>query len=546
MYSASELIAALLGRGRKGLWFREQAETPPGEFPPGWRAWFASMQARTDAVTGATAAAILAILVQREPASPPRASVDLDRWQVFGTFWREGWHPPERESRRDRVSAWIATAFVHLLMLVLWTWLIHVRVLPSAPVGDSVVQVEFIGEGTPEEQGGGPPEGDTPTPAEADSAPAPAASAAVSETVPAPAPPAESVDVPPVAPQAGTPTPQPLQVTETPVPDTRFVLPPTTPRELEVAHPQVRTPSVALRTREIELREAEPVPAIRTPQIVQRPLPQPAIQAQQAVREREITAVVAPTRTRELARSNDPSPQLRAPSQQVRAREILMPAAGAGQPSAQRPAQGSTPSATAPTGNVPAGAAAAPGGAPSAQNGAKAAPASSGRGPAPSAAPGAWPTPRRGDDWGDSDRNRPGGTAGRPSGLFNADGSPRLPPGTAAPGFPPGSDDWTIDKLDRYGTWMKRPPNDYQPTTFERYWLPQENLLEQWVRQGVKSMSIPIPGTSKKITCVVSLLQLGGACSVSDPNLQDQEATARPPPVIPFKKDLQEDNGSRD
>ena len=37
------------------------------------------------------------------------------------------------------------------------------------------------------------------------------------------------------------------------------------------------------------------------------------------------------------------------------------------------------------------------------------------------------------------------------------------------------------------------------------------------------------------------LLQLGGGCGISDPNLQDQEAIARPPPDIPFKPELQED-----
>lgn len=61
------------------------------------------------------------------------------------------------------------------------------------------------------------------------------------------------------------------------------------------------------------------------------------------------------------------------------------------------------------------------------------------------------------------------------------------------------------------------------------------------MRRGIKSMAIPIPGTSKKINCTISLLQLGGGCGISDPNLQDQEAIARPPPDIPFKPELQED-----
>ena len=64
------------------------------------------------------------------------------------------------------------------------------------------------------------------------------------------------------------------------------------------------------------------------------------------------------------------------------------------------------------------------------------------------------------------------------------------------------------------------------------------------MRKGVKEMGIPIPGTSKRIVCVVSILQLGGGCGISDPNLNDQPATARPPPDIPFKPELQEGNGS--
>ncbi len=180
---------------------------------------------------------------------------------------------------------------------------------------------------------------------------------------------------------------------------------------------------------------------------------------------------------------------------------------------------------------------------PAASSGDRPAAAAAGRGASPTAPPGAWPTPQRGDDWGESDRNRPGGNAGTQSGLFNADGSPKLPPGTAAPGggFPPGSDNWTRDQLDRYGTWSKRPPIGYEPTRFDQYWIPSGTLLEEWVRRGIKSMAIPIPGTSKKINCTISLLQLGGGCGISDPNLQDQEAIARPPPDIPFKPELQED-----
>jgi hypothetical protein len=38
------------------------------------------------------------------------------------------------------------------------------------------------------------------------------------------------------------------------------------------------------------------------------------------------------------------------------------------------------------------------------------------------------------------------------------------------------------------------------------------------------------------VKCVVSILQAGGACGLFDPNLNEQPATARPPPVIPVKR----------
>ncbi|MEE7561273.1 transmembrane repetitive protein, partial [Xanthomonas sp. Kuri4-2] len=117
--------------------------------------------------------------------------------------------------------------------------------------------------------------------------------------------------------------------------------------------------------------------------------------------------------------------------------------------------------------------------------------------------------------------------------------------GTAARGAPGGdSDSWTRDRLAQSGTWLKRPPYDYTPTSLDRYWIPNESLLQEWVRRGLKQIEIPIPGTTTRITCVVSLLQFGGGCGLSDPNMNEQPAQARPPPDIPFKRELQEDNGS--
>jgi hypothetical protein len=71
---------------------------------------------------------------------------------------------------------------------------------------------------------------------------------------------------------------------------------------------------------------------------------------------------------------------------------------------------------------------------------------------------------------------------------------------------------------------------------FDKYWNPRESLLAEWVRKGIKSVEIGIPGTTKKVRCVVSLLQAGGGCGLYDPNLKDQPAGARPPPEIPVKR----------
>jgi hypothetical protein len=133
--------------------------------------------------------------------------------------------------------------------------------------------------------------------------------------------------------------------------------------------------------------------------------------------------------------------------------------------------------------------------------------------------------------------------------MFDADGRPRLAGsggggGRVGGGLPPGTITEDYEKIDRMGTWLKRPPIDYEPTAFDRFWIPHETLLQEWVRRSIKEVLIPIPGTSKAIRCAVALLAVGGACGIFDPNMQDVEAEARPPPDIPFKPELQEDQES--
>ena len=98
--------------------------------------------------------------------------------------------------------------------------------------------------------------------------------------------------------------------------------------------------------------------------------------------------------------------------------------------------------------------------------------------------------------------------------------------------------------LDRAGTWLQRPGLEYRGTRFDKYWIPEGNLLQEWVRRGIKELSIPIPGTGLKLKCVVSLLQFGGGCMPVDPDANEQSSTGRAAPDIPFKPALQEDNGS--
>ncbi|MGH8032897.1 MAG: hypothetical protein ACREO8_11185, partial [Luteimonas sp.] len=157
MYSSAELIDAL----------RRRAQQPAGEFPSGWAAWFAQMRERVGTVTGATAAAILAIMLDREPAAPPRAVLALNRWQSFSTLWRQQWHPESRDSRATRVVGIVVSLLLHLLFAVFLVYLAYVRLMAvstDAPEGEDVIQVQYIGDGTPQDTGGGPAQAATVAP----------------------------------------------------------------------------------------------------------------------------------------------------------------------------------------------------------------------------------------------------------------------------------------------------------------------------------------------------------------------------------------------
>lgn len=588
MTSAAEIIDYLQLRRRLSPSLRHRSS---GEFPPGWQSWLESIPARIGAISGSTADAIIGVFAQRPLASPAPAGNDLSRWQAFSTLWRQGWYAPEPEDRRWRWLAAGVTAVWHVVVSVMLVWLMYLQYLGMVvpPAGEeSLVEVQYLGEGTEGGQGGGrsPPE----TPADAPAAASPAAkpASAVASSPPAqPAaaapttlaaetsPPQLEAALPEVAerdipePQIPPPPAQQPVVLSKPVdpqpPD--FVLPPTrSAPELQARLPDLKVPDTSVPVAEV----AEPLQPRRV-ELASQPSDAPTLSAKPlAVREREIAAPVeAPTikamqpeaivvkalpvrtpTTREVRipdpKVSEPAPT---PAAAPTATAVASPTPTPGStvtPAAAVPKQPSpTASAAATSASTPA--ASAPSSAASASSTAPQASSDSpGVGPKPTPAPGATASARRDDEWGDAPQQRPGAPSGGKPGLYNSDGSVRVgeAPGTASPGAPPGTHSDEITNLDRSGTWLKRKPVDYQPTRLDKFWMPHETLLQEWVRKGIKQVSIRIPGTSKRVVCVVSLLQLGGGCGISDPNLNEQPATARPPPDIPFKPHLQEDNGS--
>lgn len=594
MFTAAELIERLEARYRRR--FPLHADRPFGEFPPTWRQWFLAMQARADAVTGAPAADFVALFAQRSLAPRPKAPPEIGRaaalWRLLA---RQQWEPALPDQRGMRRIAAVLSAALHLAFATLLLWLAVVMVDP-APQRESedgeVVQVEYIGTGTPEDAGGGPAQGADDTRPAASAAAAAAATPPTEPSMPeaattaaTPAPP-ESASQTPEPPTPEPPAPsaaQPLAVTEpkrSSEEEPTFVLPPPQARTAQTAPRALREPALASST---EIEMLEPRPAVRAlqprdvartptaPELRERPAevemfdPRPPVPA---LRPRDVarTPNAPELRTRPTdVEMFEPLPTVRArtPSPRAPAPQLRTPAlrAAPGEIAMREPAPAANPNASTASNapraaSIPAPNAAIEGGGPSkdpandggrptATPGPRPAAATAGSGATPTPRPGDTPSPRRGDDWGDSNQNRPGNaTAGRGDrpGLFNADGSIRLPSGDgrSGGGLPPGTITEDFEKIDRMGTWLKRPPADYTPSRLESLFVPSESLLEEWVRRNVREVFVPIPGTKKRIVCKVSLLQAGGGCFLDDPNMRDQEAEARKPPDVPFKPDLQE------
>lgn len=547
--------------------------TPPGEFPAGWKEWFASMHERVGAITGASPEAIAAVVAQRPLVPPPPSAPELTTWQAFIAQWRQDWHRPEPEDRHIRWIAGTIAVGWHVFLAAMLMWLMYLQYLfpahPPRKGEQDVVQVEFIGAGTPEQVGGGAPTvpAAQAAPARPDQAarpPAPSETAAgnrqtdeassadptlevvpieVATLSPPPPAPAQAVAEPADAEPATPVAEQHVQVSE-PVPEAaqEYVLPPPTPR---LHAPQLAMPELSASAPTVEMVE---VPNPQRPSVAiipARPVEQPTLeQAVPAVTAREIAAPLPRLPTPSIARPVVTANERQPAAPAVRSRDIPSPPPAPPQETATAPAPAAEPPPAAAPSTAALRAEAAqpsPAGTQDNRN-----PVAAGAGPKAAPVPGGWASPARADDWGDSDRERPGAQRGQPPGLYDSDGSVRLaePPGSASPGQPPGTPTDEIVNLDRAGTWLKRPPTDYEPTAFDRYWRPNESLLEEWVRKSISTVRIPIPGTNKHIVCQTVLLVVGGGCGISDPNLNEQPASARPPPDVPFKPELQDDNGS--
>ena len=595
--SVTELINLLASRRQTSILHDRRTGMPYS-----WSNWLRTRVSKgLSAFVDADAAEAMAA---RPPRPREAAAAPLPLWQhIVLLFWNGG-EPPPRDQRGLRWFAGFFSAGLHVLfaLLLLWVALVRSNVPEQDAEEGERVQVEYVGRGTPDEEGGGAPQAaeaagaqaavaaqsgaasaEPSAPVAQESVEAPTASAAqvnAASAEPTFESEAMQFDASPPVPEPPVSSEQPLQVTETSRPTSEFVVPPAT-----VTAPALRSSQTQVRERTIETAADRPQPtqALRQPAEIAVQLRPTQVQ----VRERQIEVATQQAVTVARPQARETQVQVRTPELGVRERQVetatqesvamaRLPSRAAlvqmkapaiavreravpgvpDKPAAQA-ATSAAAATQASTGAPAASASTSPSraGGQVAANPSPRAGSSAGAGPKPQDRSGGWATPSRGDDWGASQRQVAGSTDGQAdkgTGLFNADGSVKLggneaqAQDAAKRGAPGGdADTWSRERIAESGTWLKRPPYDYTPTSFDKYWAPNESLLAEWVRRGIKSVEIPIPGSKSKISCVVSMLQFGGGCGLTNPNMQEQPAEARPPPDIPFKKELQEDNGSR-
>ncbi|HEY4556348.1 MAG TPA: hypothetical protein VIG68_07950, partial [Lysobacter sp.] len=281
MNSAAEIIAVLQSRSAPTARLRQAARES-------WSAWLDRGARKPGHVTGAPAAELVAQLAAREPSLPQGRAAALGRWRAFAALWRQDWHPASREERWWRWTAGGVSFGWHVLIAVLLLVVTALRFVPPGPLEEEVIQVEYIGDGTPAEQGGGPaPPASAGSPG---SAPDAAAGRVASGAPVSASPPSTATDSA-AAPSPAEPAPaaavQPL-VTSTPVsPEPPvFTVPPTTlpspaierataqVPELQVVEipAPVEAPRIATTVPRVDVPDARaPAPALVERQVVQAP-----------------------------------------------------------------------------------------------------------------------------------------------------------------------------------------------------------------------------------------------------------------------------------
>ncbi|MBS0226937.1 MAG: hypothetical protein JSS25_11410 [Proteobacteria bacterium] len=517
MFGPDDLAAALQSRRRALRSIRPQGESP---FQASWRTWLHALPAKA-ASPAYPESDLRDLLATRPlPKRKPASRMQLTRWQSFRSLFRNRWDNENDGNRRLRIGSAIASLVINLFFAAMLLWLMYLRFMARPPQEEELaMRVQLVGQGAPEEEGGGTPQPQPEitvaraSPHEAKMTPTPTQESA--------APQSTAVAPSQVQPQVDAVSRMQMQAPQTPIkPVTPQPLPPSTP--ILVAKPTEAAPKFTQ-------------PPQQMPQLPTQVTPQPELQAQA------------------LPNIPEPEPVEQASLQGVRTQVVAVPTMAAksigkidlpptpaATSNASAASASSAQSSSATGANAPLRGTAAATGAPSTTSGSGTGVQPSGRGvgAGTQAKTGGPPTPLKGDDWGAASRN----VAGQPHGAINgnrnggANGGQYDTSGTAKYG----ADQFTVRIKDPYkeGSWVKRQARKDDPTMFEPYWVPHENLLEEWVRRGVKEIEIPLDGSGKRvIKCKISLLALGGGCAIAGGvnGVKDNPARARKPPAVPFK-----------
>ncbi len=512
MFGPDDLAAALRSRRRALRSIRPQGESP---FLTSWRTWLHAAPAKAVSPTYPESDLRELLAARPLPKRKPASRMQLTRWQSFRSLFRNRWDNEDDGNRRLRIGSAIASLLINLFFAAMLLWLMYLRFVARPPQEEELaMQVQLIGQGAPDEEGGGTPR---PQPEITVARASPRETKTTQESA---APESASVAPSQVQAQSEAVSTMQMQAPQTPVK-------PVTPQ------PQPLPPSTPILV-------AKPTEAV--PKFTQPPQQMPQVPPQVAPPQPELHAQALPN-------IPEPEPIEQASLPGVHTQAVAMPTLAAKSigkinlppsPAAASAAPSSAAASSASGANAPLRGSAATTGAPSstAGNGSGVQPSGRGVGAGTQAKTGGPPTPLKGDDWGASSRN----VAGQPHGAINgnrnggANGSQYDTSGIGKYG----ADQFTVRIKDPYkeGSWVKRQTRKDDPTMFEPYWVPHENLLEEWVRKGIKEIEIPLDGSGKRvIKCKISLLALGGGCGIAGGinGVKDNPARARKPPAVPFK-----------